>query len=146
MAQKFPVIFQCTQKMNPKLLLCSTKPCMICSSLSHPRNTDLLHFPSFSCSLQFFPTRFFDCPETSPVHGCLRASLPPLSLPRNSVYMLCPFSLQEEPGLLRPPVWHIIYLCICLLFHLLPAKCKFYEKKNFVLFIHNYIIRTMPYL
>ena len=138
MAQKFPVIFQCTQKMNPKLLLCSTKPCIICSSLSHPRNPHLLHFPSFFCSLQFFPTRFFDCPDTSQVHVSEPLYLLSLCL-ETLVHMLCPFSLQEEPGLLRPPVWHIIYLCICLLFHLLPAKYKFYEKKNFVLFIHNYI-------
>lgn len=120
---------------------------MICTSLSPP-NTHLTHFPSFSCSHQFFPTRFFDCPATSQVHGCLKASPTSCSLCLETpVHMLSPFSLHRRARPSQDHQFDILYTYVYVysfIFSQENVSCM--KKGTFVLFIDNYIIRTMPYL
>lgn len=98
MAQKISSDFPVPQKMNPKLFLCSTKPCMICTSLSHPPNTHPSSFSIHSLAhSSSFPLDSLIVLQQSQVHSLSQSLSTSCSLCLETpVHMLSPFSLQKS--------------------------------------------------
>ena len=133
MAQKFPVIFQCTQKMNPKLLLVLQNPAL--SAVPRPTLATLTCF-IFHHSLAHFSSFPLDSLIVLKQVKCMSQSLSTSSL---SAWKLL-FTCFVPSPCRKTHQFDILYTYVYVYsFIFSQQNISFMKKKNFVLFIHNYI-------